>query len=88
LYSALAVHAGVHRDIVVDDPRVAADLLVRADGAQFAWLVSHASEPATLKSQLATPLRLQPICGGAATAADDGSVTIAPYGVCVVRLEE
>ena len=87
LYRALAVHAGVQRDIVVDDPRVAADLLVRSDGVRFAWLVSHADEPTTVKPQLATGLRLQPLCGDAATAAGDGSVTIAPFGVCVVRLE-
>ena len=30
------------RPVTVDDPRVAADVLIRADGSRFAWLVSHA----------------------------------------------
>src|ERR1700722_7908387 len=37
LYDALAAVAGVSRPVTVDDARVAADILVHADGTRFAW---------------------------------------------------
>jgi hypothetical protein len=40
LYAALATHAGLRRPVTVDDPRVAADTLVRDDGTLFAVLAS------------------------------------------------
>jgi hypothetical protein len=82
LYDALAVHAGVRRLVTVDDPRIAADVMVRSDGARFAWLVSQAAEPVTVKPQLATGLRLCALDGPAA----DGAVTLGPYGVGVFAL--
>jgi hypothetical protein len=85
LYGALAEHAGVSRIIQIDDPRVAADVIQRSDGARFAWLVSQADEPLTVKPQLADGLSLTPL-GGQAGAQPDGSVTIAPFGVCVCQL--
>jgi endo-1,4-beta-mannosidase len=84
LYDALASYAGVRRAVTIDDPRVAADVLVRSDGRRFAWLVSHAAEPVTVKPQLSAGSRL--------CALDDGapaeSVTLAPFGVGVFRLED
>ena len=60
LYDALATYAGARRPVTVDDPRVAADVLVRADGTRFAWLVSHAAEPVTIKPQVSSGSQL---CG-------------------------
>lgn len=82
LYDALAVHAGVRRLVTVDDPRIAADVMVRSDGARFAWLVSQAAEPVTAKPQLAPGLRLCALDGSPAGSA----VTLAPYGVGVFAL--
>jgi endo-1,4-beta-mannosidase len=83
LYNALAIYAGVRRAVTVDDPRVAADVLARSDGSQFAWLVSHAAEPVTVKPQLSAGSRLTPLDG----APRSGSITLDPFGVRVFRLE-
>ena len=83
LYDALAIYAGVRRPVTVDDPRVAADVLVRSDGSQFAWLVSHAGEPVTVKPQLSAGSRLRALDG----ATPGASVTLAPFGVSVFCLE-
>jgi len=83
LYNALAIYAGVRRAVTVDDPRVAADVLVRSDGAQFAWLVSHAAEPVTVKPQLAAGAALRTL--GGAPAGE--SLTLDPFGVGVFCLE-
>ena len=69
--------------MTVDDPRVAADVLVHEDGSQFAWLVSHAAEPATVKPQLGPGLRLRELDGGPVS----GTVTLAPFGAGVYRIE-
>jgi endo-1,4-beta-mannosidase len=83
LYDALARFAQVRRPVTVDDPRVAADVLVRGDGRHFGWLVSHAPETVTIKPQLASGTRL---CGldGAPT---NGALTLPPFGVGVYRIE-
>lgn len=83
IYDALAVHAGVRRLVTADDRRVACDVLVRSDGARFVWLVSQASEPVTVKPELAPGLWLARLDGSAA----DGAATLAPFGVGVFRLE-
>ena len=83
LYDALAIYAGVRRPVAVDDPRVAADVLVRADGARFAWLVSHAAEPVTIKPQLSSGSRL---CGLDGAPASE-TITLAPFGVGVFAIE-
>lgn len=83
IYDALAAHAGVRRLVTVGDPRVACDMLVHADGSRFAWLVSQAGEPVTVKPELAPGLRLAPLDGSGA----DGAATLAPFGVGVFRLE-
>jgi endo-1,4-beta-mannosidase len=83
LYNALAIYAGVRRRVTVDDPRVAADVLVRSDGRQFAWLVSHAAEPVTVKPELSAASRLRALDGGHC----DGTVTLAPFGVGVFSLD-
>jgi endo-1,4-beta-mannosidase len=82
IYDALAAHAGVLRLVTSDDPRIASDVLVRSDGHRFAWLVSQADEPVTVKPGLAAGLRLTHLDG---TAADTG-VTLPPFGVSVLRL--
>ena len=82
LYDALATHAGVRREITVDDPRVATDTMVREDGARFAWLVSHAGEPVTVKPAAADGLCLTALDGSPVSA----EITIAPFGVSVFRL--
>jgi hypothetical protein len=83
LYEALAAHAGVRRWLTVDDPLVASDMLVRSDGTRFAWLVSQAAEPVTVKPELAAGLRMAHLDGSAA----DSGVTLAPFGVGVFRLD-
>ncbi len=87
LYQALAVHAGVRRLVTVDDPRVAADVMVRADGARFAWLVSQADERLAVKPALADGLRLTPVTAAAGGAMDGEAVLIDPFGVAVLRLD-
>jgi hypothetical protein len=82
LYDALAAHAGVDRPVVTDDPRVAADVLVHADGTRFAWLVSHAPEPVTVKPILAAGFRLTAVEGDPA----EESVSLRPFGIGVFRL--
>ncbi len=83
LYDALATYAGVGRRVAVDDPRVAADVLVHADGRQFAWLVSHAAEPVTVKPQLTAGTRLCDLAGGPA----NGTIILPAFGVGVFRVE-
>lgn len=83
LYQALAEVAGVRRLVAVDDPRIAADVLVRSDGARFAWLVSQADEAVEVKPQAAPGLRLTRLDGTAA----DGTVRLEPFGVAVLRLQ-
>jgi len=86
LYGALAAHAGVRREVQVDDPRIATDLIDRSDGARFAWLVSQADEPLTVKPELAPGLKLLPLAGAGDREAASDVVTIAPFGACVLRL--
>jgi endo-1,4-beta-mannosidase len=83
IYDALAAHAGVRRLVTVGDQRIAADVLVRSDGSRFAWLVSQADEPVTVKPELAPGLRLALLDG----SATDGAAVLAPFGVGVFRLD-
>ena len=76
LYDALARFAGVERPVTVEDPHVAADLMVHEDGTRYAWLISQAERELTVKPLLGKALRC-----------DQDTVTLAPYGVAVVRLE-
>ena len=82
LYDALAAFAGVSRPVTVDNPRIAADIVVRADGARFLWLVSQAAEPVVAKPQLAAGLRLAGLDGSAV----EGTVGLDPFGVSVFAL--
>ncbi|MBV9379779.1 MAG: beta-mannosidase, partial [Streptosporangiaceae bacterium] len=82
LYDALATHAGARREITVEDPRVATDVIVRDDGARFAWLVSHASEPVTVKPATAAGLGLATLDGSPVSA----GVTMGPFGISVFRI--
>ncbi|HEY2507729.1 MAG TPA: cellulase family glycosylhydrolase [Streptosporangiaceae bacterium] len=96
LYEALAAHAGVRRLVRVDDPRVATDVLVRADGARFCWLVSQAGEELTVKPELGGGLVLAPLdadqavtagLGAGRLSADGQAVVLPPFGVGVFALE-
>jgi len=82
LYGALATHAGVRRPIAVDDPRVACDVLVHADGSRFAVLASHADENLTVKPALPPDERLADL--------DDeltvDTVTLGPFGIKIVKI--
>jgi endo-1,4-beta-mannosidase len=82
LYTALAAFAGVHRQVTVDDPRVASDTLVHEDGRQFVWLVSQSDEELAVKPALATGLTLAGLDGNPV----DGAVTLPPFGVGVYQL--
>lgn len=82
LYAALAEVAGVRRMVTVPDPRVAADVLVRPDGARFAWLVSQADEAVEVRPRPAAGLRLTRLDGAPA----GGGVALDPFGVVVLRL--
>jgi endo-1,4-beta-mannosidase len=84
LYDALAAHADVRRPVTVDDPRIGTDILRHASGRRFAWLVSQAEDQVAAKPALAAGLRLRDLDGTAV----DGSVTLPPYGVRVLRLED
>jgi endo-1,4-beta-mannosidase len=83
LYDALAAHAGVRRLITAGDPRIATDVLVRSDGSRFAWLVSQADEPVTVKPELAPGLALAPLDG----SSFDGVAVLAPFGISVYQLD-
>ena len=73
----------VRRPLTVDDPRIAADVLVHPDGSRFAWLVSHAAEQVTVKPQLAAGTRLCALDGGPA----NGTIILAPFGVGVFCID-
>ncbi len=75
LYDALADLAGVRRPVTVDDPRVSADVLVRADGTRFAILVSQADDELRIKAKVA---------GDGSESFEE--VVLAPYGVRVLEL--
>lgn len=49
LYATLAELAGAARPVTVGTPYVAADTLVREDGARFVWLVSQSAEELTVR---------------------------------------
>ena len=82
LYNALATHAGVRRPLLVDDPRVACDVLEHQDGARFAVLVSHADEQLTVKPVLAGNAGLATLDGGEMV----DTVTMGPFGITVFSI--
>jgi endo-1,4-beta-mannosidase len=86
IYQALAVHAGVRRLVTIDDPRVAADVVIRSDGARFAWLVSQADERLAVKPGLAEGVTLAPLEGAAGGTVEGEAVILEPFGVGVFRL--
>jgi hypothetical protein len=82
LYAALAAHAQIRPPVTVDDPRVACDVLVRADGARFAFLVSHTDELLTVKPVLEQGCRLTTLDGEEVT----GEVSIDSSGIAVFSI--
>jgi endo-1,4-beta-mannosidase len=83
LYDALAIHAGIRRLVTVPEPRVGADIVVRDDGQHFAWLVSQAEVPVTVRPQFANGLRLRALDGSEVS----DTVTLEPFGVGVFALD-
>jgi hypothetical protein len=82
LYGALATHAGVRRPIVVDDPRVACDVLVHDDGTRFAVLASHADENLTLKPTLPGTDRLADLDGELTM----DTVILGPFEIKILKI--
>ncbi|GGF20775.1 cellulase family glycosylhydrolase [Subtercola lobariae] len=77
LYAALAIEAGVRRDVRVDDPRVLAAELTHADGRRFIWFVSQHDEPLDVAPQASGTL-----CDESGAAVT--TFTLPPYGVEVL----
>jgi endo-1,4-beta-mannosidase len=88
LYEALAEHAGLRRTAVVSDPRVAADVLVRSDGERFAWLVSQAPVPVTVRPELADGRTLAALDVAGRASRERGAVTLGAYGAGVFRIDD
>ncbi|MFI7337295.1 cellulase family glycosylhydrolase [Streptomyces sp. NPDC050085] len=82
IYDALAVTAGVRRPVTVADPRVAVDLVDHAAGHRWVWLVSQCAQELPVKPVVAAGWRLTSRDGEPVQA-----VTLAPYGVEVLRLD-
>jgi endo-1,4-beta-mannosidase len=82
IYDALAGLAGVPRPVTVADPLVHASVVAHHDGRRFVWLVSQAEGELTVKP--AVHGRLADLASGAATS----EVTLDPYGVRVLALED
>jgi len=72
----------VDRPVLTGDPRVAADVLVHADGTRFAWLVSHAPEAVAVKPILPAGLHLAEMGGDLI----EESVSLGPFGTGVFQL--
>ncbi|MBR7834721.1 cellulase family glycosylhydrolase [Actinospica durhamensis] len=87
IYDALARIAGVERPVVVEDRYVAADVLTHTDGSSWAWLVSQADHELTVKPVLGKGLRLGEAVTPDTAVDAQGTVTLGPFGVAVVRLE-
>ncbi|WP_024287465.1 cellulase family glycosylhydrolase [Cellulomonas sp. KRMCY2] len=80
LYDALAADAGVRPDVRVADPRVLVGQIHHQDGRRFVWFVSQSDGQ----------LEVAPEVDTGHLVGDDGPVpvlTLAPYGVTVLRLE-
>jgi hypothetical protein len=74
--------------VVVSDPRVAADVLLRSDGQRFAWLVSQADVPVTVTPTVTSGFALAAIDASGQPACERGTITLDPYGTGVFRLED
>ena len=90
LYDALATHAGVRRPVSVDDPDVACDVLVHADGTRYAVIASHADEELTVKPALGAAPDQAPPQGLTALGETEivDRVTLAPFGIQVFEIAE
>jgi len=67
---------------------VAVDVIVRSDGAQFAWLVSQAAEHLTVKPDLTSGLAIRPLNSDADAEFDGTTVSIPPFGIRVFHLDQ
>ncbi len=83
LYDALAALACARRPVIIDDPRIAVDAMVRDDGTRFVWLVSQAAEAITVNPRVAAGARLTGLDG----ADIAGAIALAPFGVSVLVLD-
>jgi hypothetical protein len=86
LYDALAELAGVRRPVTVADPRVSADVLVRADGTRFAVLVSQADVELKVTPQIAAGRAAGTVVVPHGSALAHEEVALEPYGVLVLEL--
>jgi len=86
IYDALARVAGIHRELVVADPRVFTDVLVHADGRRFGWFVSQHPDEVTVQPE--TTYGLVPPSTRSGADRPARSITLPPYGVRVVELVE
>jgi endo-1,4-beta-mannosidase len=82
LYAALAAEAGITAEVAVADDRVVVDALVRDDGVRFTWLVNLVEAEVSV-----TPALSGGGCLVDALTAEpaDGEITLAPFGVRVLR---
>ncbi|MHA3703230.1 cellulase family glycosylhydrolase [Jatrophihabitans sp. YIM 134969] len=88
LYDALALEAGVVRDVRVEDPAVHTGELRHEDGRRFVWLISQSAQPLVVKPVVAPGLRLRPLAGGDdVDPPENPPIALAPYGVEVHLLE-
>jgi hypothetical protein len=81
LYAALAAEAGVRPPLPVDDPRVFADGLVRADGTRFFWLVNSVADAVSVTPAAPPGAVLHDLASGEPVE----SVALPPFGVRVLR---
>ena len=84
IYDALAAVAGVSRPVTVADPLVHAAEVRHRDGRRFVWLVSQAEEELRVKPVVEVGNRLADLTSGEPV----GEVTLHPYGVRVLALED
>jgi endo-1,4-beta-mannosidase len=82
LYDALANHAGLHRPVTVDDPRVSVDSLVHESGDRLVWLINHGPDELGVKPVVAGDATLRTRSGDPVAT----PVPLPPYGVAVLRL--
>ena len=76
--------------VCVDDPEVACDLLVHADGRRFAVIASHADEELTVKPSLSAPSDQVPPLGLMALGDTEivDRISLPPFGIQVFEVAE
>ncbi|MCX2728591.1 cellulase family glycosylhydrolase [Thermomicrobium sp. 4228-Ro] len=83
LYRALARLAGATPPVTVPDADVWCDRLIRDDGTEFLWIVSHRATSAEIRPATAPGLVLEDLESGAEV---DPPISLPPYGVATYRV--